>query len=148
MREQRVGPGGQSGRDLARHGEHLASFLEREVGRDQRATSLAGLDDDRRGGQAGDDAVARRKTPRGGLDARCVLRHDEPALRDAPCELGVGRRVHPVDSAAENGDRQPAGLERAAMGLAVDTAREAADDDETGGGQLAAERPRDRGPVR
>ena len=41
-----------------------------------------------------------------------------------------------------------AGLERAAVRLAVDAARHAADDDEPGGGELAAERARDVGAVR
>ena len=58
--------------DLARHGEHLAALLEREVGRDQRAAPLARLDDDRRAragrrrsGSAPESATERARRPAG-----------------------------------------------------------------------------------
>ena len=56
--QQRVRPAAEGARDLAGHGKHLAAVLEREVGGDQRAASLARLDDDGRRGEAGDDPVA------------------------------------------------------------------------------------------
>ena len=58
------------------------------------------------------------------------------------------RRVVAVDPAAEHGHGRPAGVERAPVRLAVDPSGEAADDHEPGGGQLAAEHPRDLGAVR
>ena len=57
-------------------------------------------------------------------------------------------RVVAVDPTAEHGDGDTTGLERAAMRLAVDAAREAADDDEPGRGELAAEAARDLRAVR
>ena len=54
-----------------------------------------------------------------------------PSLADARGQLGVRGRVVAVDAAAEHGDRAAARLERAAVRLAVDSTREAADDDET-----------------
>ena len=102
--EQCVRARGERRRDLARHREHLASLLEREVGGDQRAAALARLDDDRRRSEARDDAVARGESPRRRLDAGRVLRHDQPGLRDAPRELGVRGGVVAVDAAAEHGD--------------------------------------------
>ena len=54
----------------------------------------------------------------------------------------VRGRIVAVDAAAEHGDRRAARLERAAVRLAVDTAREAADDDEPGRRELAPEHPR------
>ena len=57
------------------------------------------------------------------------------------------RGIVAVDTAAEHGDRCAAGLERATMRLAVDAARETADHDEPGRRKLAAEHPRDLGPV-
>ena len=72
---------------------------------------------------------------------------DEPGLANPRGELGVGCRVVAVDTAAEDCDRQPARLERAAMGLAVDSSREAADDDEAGPAELPAEHPRDLGAI-
>ena len=58
------------------------------------------------------------------------------------------RRVVAVDAAAEHGDRRAAGLERAAVRLAVDPAREAAHDDEPRAGELAPEHARDLRAVR
>src|SRR5262249_35011171 len=48
-----------------------------------------------------------------------------------------------IDAAPEDADREAAGLECAAMCLAVDAACETADDDETGARQLATEATRD-----
>ncbi len=56
-------------------------------------------------------------------------------------------RVVAVDSAPEHRDGVAAGLERAAMSLGVDSAREAADDDEPGRRQLSAEAARDLAAV-
>ena len=71
-----------------------------------------------------------------------------PSLADPPRELGVRGRIVAVDPAAEHGDGRASGLERAAVRLAVDPAREAADDDEAGGRELAAEAARDLRAVR
>ena len=57
-------------------------------------------------------------------------------------------RVVAVDPATEHGDGRPACVERSPVRLAVDPAGQAADDHEPGGGQLAAEHPRDLGAVR
>ena len=61
-----------------------------------------------------------------------------PAATIAPRELGVRRRVVAVDAAAEHRDGRPARRERAAVRLAVDAARQAADDDGAGGRGLAS----------
>ena len=66
-----------------------------------------------------------------------------PLAADLSSELAVGRRVVAVDAAAEHGDGDPACLERAAMSFGIDSAREAADDDEAGRGELAREHSRD-----
>ena len=145
--QQVVRAGGERARDLARNGEHLSPLLQREIGGDQRAAALARLDHHDRGGEAGDDPVARREAPRSGLDARCVLGDDEAALGDSPRELGVRGRIVAVDAAAEHRHRDPAGLERTPVRLGVDAAREAADDHQPGGGELPPERSRDRGAV-
>ena len=50
------------------------------------------------------------------------------AMRRASSACAAG--IVAVDAAAEHGDRRAAGLERAAMRLGVDAAREPADDDE------------------
>ena len=145
--EQRVRPGRERGRDLARHREHLPPLLERQIGRDERAAPLARLDDDGRRAQAGDDAVARRKPPRRGLDSGRVLRDDEPGVRDPACELGV--RGRDSRGRCRSRGRRPSSrrLERAAMRLGVDPAGEPADDDEPGGGELPAEAAGNRGAV-
>jgi hypothetical protein len=59
----------------------------------------------------------------------------------------VCRGIVTVDAAAEHRDGDASGLERAAMRFTVDPAREPADDDETGGGELAPKPARDLGAV-
>ena len=125
--EQRVGPGRQRRGDLTGHREDLPTRLEREVGRDQRAASLARLDDHGRSGKPGDDPVPGREPPRRRLDPGRVLRGDEAPLADSPRELGMRGRIVAVDAAAEDRDRQPAGLERSSMRLAVDASGKAAE---------------------
>ena len=51
----------------------------------------------------------------------------------------MGGGIVAVDAATEDGDGRLRGLERAAVGLGVDAARETADDDETRRGEVAAE---------
>ena len=63
-------------------------------------------------------------------------------------QLGVGGGIVPVDAAAEHGDGEAPGVERAPVRMAVDPACQAADHHEPGGGELAAEHPRDLGAVR
>jgi hypothetical protein len=83
-----------------------------------------------------------------GLDSRLVLGDDETPLLDPPRQLRVRRRVVPVDPATEHADGDAVRFERSAMRVAVDAAREAADDDEAGRGEVAAEHPGDLGAVR
>ncbi len=147
-RKQRVRAGGECARDLAGDGEDLASFLEREVGRDQGAAPLARLDDDGRGAEPGDDAIARREAPGRRLDAGRVLGDDEPGRRDLTRQLAVRRRIVAVDPAAEHRDRRAGGLERAAVRLGVDATGEPTDDDQPCGGELAPEAASDLAPVR
>ena len=66
---------------------------------------------------------------------------------DRPRELGVRRRVVAVDAAAEHRDRPSVDGQRPAMRLAVDPAREAADDDRIGLRDAARERARDGASV-
>ncbi len=140
-------PARQGGRDLARHREHLAPLLEREIRRDQSAAALACLDDDGRRAQPGHDAVARGEAPGRRLDAGRVLRDDEACVGDATRELGVRGRIVAVDAAAEDGDGRPVRLERPAMRLGVDAARQPAHDDKPGSRELPAQAAGDRGAV-
>ena len=87
--EQIVRARGQGRRDLAGHREHLSPLLQREVGGDQCAASLARLDDDGGGAEPGDDPVARREAPRRRLDSRCVFRDDQ-SRRGDPAARGRG----------------------------------------------------------
>ena len=128
--EQRVRPRRQRARDLAGNGEDLSALLEREVGRDQRAAALARLDDDGCRAEAGDDPVACREAPRSRLDARRVLGDDEAGGGDPARELGVRARDSRGRCRSRAPRRSARPLERAAMRLGVDPAREAADDDE------------------
>ena len=145
--EQVVRPTRQRGSDLARHSKDLAPLLEREVGRDQRTASLAGLDDDCDRGEPGDDPVARREAPGCRLDARRILGDRNARAADPRSQLGVGGRIVTVDAAAEDRDGCPAGLESPSMRLSVHAAREAADDDESRGRELPAEHSRNLGAV-
>ncbi len=147
-RSRAFDPAETRGGDLAGNDHHLTSVLEREVRRDQRSRALARLDDHGRGAETGDDPVPGREPPRRGLDARLVLRHDQPSLDDPAGKVAVRGRVVAVDAAAEHGDGDTADVERAAVRLAVDPPRHAADDDEPRRRQLAAERSRHGAAVR
>ena len=68
--------------------------------------------------EPGDDAVAGRESPRRGLDARRVLRDDQPVAAIARASSACAARVVAVDAAAEHGDGAAARLERAAVRLA------------------------------
>jgi hypothetical protein len=57
-------------------------------------------------------------------------------------------RIVAIDAAAEDGDGRPAGFQRPAVGLAVDSTGETADDDEPRAGELPAEHARNLGAVR
>ena len=72
---------------------------------------------------------------------------DQARAAISPGQLAMRGRVVAVDAAAEHRDVTPARLERAAMRLAVDAARQPADDHKPGGRELAAERARDRAAV-
>ena len=89
-----------------------------------------------------------RKSPRGGLDAGLVLRDDEPSFTDPSRKFSVRGRIVAVDATAEHGDRDSAGIEGSAVGLAVDASRETADDYQSGRGELSPEHPRDLRAVR
>ena len=146
--QQRVRACAEAGGDLARHGEHLAPVLQREVGGDERTGPLAGLDDDRRPRESRDDPVPGGEAPRSGLHAGLVLGHDEPSGRDDRArELGVGRRVVAVDATAEHRDGRPTRRERATVRLAVDAARHATDHDGAGGRGLRRKEACDRPSV-
>ena len=146
--QQRVRSGRKRRRDLSRDREDFASSLEREVGRDQGAAALAGLDDHGGRSEAGDDPVARREPPWRRLDPWRVFRDDKAPFADAARELGVGSGVVPVDSAAENGDGCPAGFERATVRLRVHASRHPAHDDEARRCKLTRELSRDLAAVR
>ena len=141
--QERIRSRAQRGRDLTRARKDLASLLEREVRGDQRAASLARLDDDGGLREPGDDSVPGGEPPGCGLDPGCVLGDDQAGGGDPGSQLRVRRGIVAVDTAAEHGDRRAAALERAAVRLAVDAARETADHDEPGRRKLAAEHPRD-----
>ena len=86
--------------------------------------------------------------PRRAPPPRRVLRDDEAALADPARELTMRRRVVAVDAAPEHAHGHAARRQGAAVRLAVDSAREAADNDEARGGELAREGAGHLGAVR
>ena len=132
-------PRRERGRDLAGDGEDLAPFLEREVGGDQGAAALARLHDDGRRARAPATIRLRAGKRHGaGSTPGAYSETTRPRSPIARRQLRVRGRVVAVDAAAEHCDGDAARLERAAVGLAVDAAREAADDDEPGCRELTA----------
>ena len=123
---------------LARNGQYVSTFVESQVGGDQRAAALARLDDHGRVREPGDDPVSRGEAPRGGLDSRWVFGDDPPARRDLGGERRMGAWIVAVDPAAEHGDRR-SGLEGAAVRGRIDATREPRHDDDAGRGQVARE---------
>ena len=136
-----VAPRGERRRDLTRDGEDLPPLFQSEIGCDQRAASFARLDDDDCGDKARDDAVPGGEAPGRRLDARWVLGNDQPSFADLPRELRVRGRVVTVYPAAEHGDRDAAGLERAAVRLPVNSTGHATHDHDPRGREIASERP-------
>ena len=114
--------------DVARHGEHVASLLERRSRGDERTALLACLDDDDRARQSADDAVAKRKEPRLRRRAGHALADDRAVLLDVARERRVLGRIDHVKSRSEHGDGDAARRQRAAMRRGIDAARETADD--------------------
>jgi hypothetical protein len=133
----------QRGGDLAGDSEDFATELEREVGSDQRARTLASLDDDRGEAEPRDDAIARGETPRRGLHAGRILGGDRALCANSLGEIRVRARIVAVDAAPEDGDRSPTCFERSAMCFAVDPASKAANDHDTGPRKLTAQLPSD-----
>ena len=128
--QQRVRPRRQRGRDLAGHGEDLPPGLECEVGGDQGAAALARLDDDVAAARPAMIRLRAGNRQGAGSTPGAYSETTSPLLADPGGELGVCGRVVAVDATTEHGHRWAVGLERATVGLAVDAAREAADDDE------------------
>jgi hypothetical protein len=62
-----------------------------------------------------------------------------PASHDSFAQFAVFGGIDDVDTTAHYGDRAAEGVERALMGLGVDSTRETADDGEALGGQFEAE---------
>ena len=145
--QERVRSGAERGRDLARTREHLATSSSAKSAvinaplRSRASTTTVAC-----ASPAMIRLRAESATVRAPRQAR--TRRRQGGVGDPPCELGVGRRVVAIDAAAQHGDRRAAGVERAAMRLAVDSARETADHHEPGGSELAAEHPGDLRAVR
>src|SRR2546430_13263072 len=90
-------------------GDRPADCLPR-FGRDQGAALHAGLDDDRRFAERGDDPVSLWETSRRRFRARRMLGDDESALANLPMESAMPRRVRHVDAGPEDGGRSPSGV--------------------------------------
>src|SRR5215204_5817241 len=89
-----------------------------------------------------------RKAPRRGLYAGRVFRDDQATLADPRGELSMRGWIVAIDATAEHRDGQAACFERAAMRLAVDSAREPAHDDDSGRSELPRARTRHLRAVR
>ena len=106
--------------DRARDGADGAAELGREVGGRQRAGALGGLDDDRRGAERGDDAVAGDEAPAVRLGAGRQLGDHRAALGDRRVQPPPPRRIGDVRAGREHADRAARRLERAGVRRGVD----------------------------
>jgi len=121
------------------HRDHTSSAFSGVYGRDNRVVEPKRL-------AYAAPAFPRGEPPRCRHDAGRILGDDEAVGRDVSRETGVGARVVAVDAAAEDCDRTTADLEAAAVRAAIDAARKAGDDDNTGACEVAAERAGDCAP--
>ena len=134
-----VGESAGRGENLAGDAEHFAVLFQRLIHRPAGAAFDPGLHHQRSHGDAADEAVAAGKAAGFRYHARRVFADHRPLLLNPPEQVRVFPGVNPVQPAGQHGDGAPAGLQRAAMGDAVDAQGQAADDGEAVGGQIAGE---------
>src|SRR5439155_2038008 len=101
------------GGDSAWNGKHFAPEIGRETGGDQGAAPLGCLDHADAEAEAGERAVAGREVTGECRHVTRELRHERSLSFDRAREPAVLRRVHDVDTAAEDGERAAARAERA-----------------------------------
>ena len=111
--QELVGAGRGPVAHRAGHGHHVDRALDRRLGRDQRAATLAALDDDEHLAERGEDAVAQREPER--LGRRCPAatptaaaprRRPRPTARRAPAGTAGRVRCRPRRPAARRRPRR------------------------------------------
>ena len=106
----------------SQHGEHLASLLAGEAGRDERAGSLGGRHDKHADADARDQPVAARKILRPRRMAGCSFADEKAALPDRVLEHRVLGRVDHIETAGDH--RNGSVVEACGMGGPIEAARQ------------------------
>jgi hypothetical protein len=138
--KQSIAAAGLAAERASRNGEDLPILFERHPGGYQRAAFLRRFDDDHAERKAGQDTVAAGEIlgQRRGAQ-REFAEHGATTFDDCVGEAAMLWRVGNVDTASQDRDGAAAGLERSAMRRAVDSARQATDDDEAMCGEFKAQ---------
>jgi hypothetical protein len=114
--QQGVRSSRRRGSDLAGHGAHLPAEILRHLSGDQGTGAFAGLDHDRHAPERRHDPIAGREHPAPRPRPGRELPDHHPTLDDLLVEAGGSRWIRDVDPGAEDGQRQPARVQRAAVG--------------------------------
>ena len=133
--QQVVGPAGDAGGDPSWHRGHAPAEVLGELGRNQAAARIGGLDNKGHAGKAGHDPVTGREAPSVWLGAGRELREHQAGRPHALVERAVAARIDHVGPARHHGDGHAAAVQAATVSRAVDAQREAADHRHAGGAQ-------------
>lgn len=110
------------------HRHHLPACLGGEASGDKRSRSRRRFDHHRPAAHPGDDAIAIGEMPRSRFGARGHFRQHQPAIVHRPLPRLVFGRIEYVDPARDHTDC--AGVDRAIVRCAVDSARQTGNDDQ------------------
>ncbi len=121
------------------NGEYFPALFGGEACADQGSAAPGGLDNQGTQAQTADQAVTLRKMFAARRAAEGIFRTQCASFRNTMCEVTILGRIYPVDAVTEKSDGPGAGIERSFMRGRIDTKGQAADNTETGAGQVVRE---------
>src|SRR6056297_1661258 len=135
--EQTVGALTVAAVQVSRDGEQFPPLFQGKLPGYQGATARTGFDNQNPFAESADDPVATGKMPGQRGRSGGIFTDDGILRQNVFKQLFVFLRIDAVNTTAEDGDRRAVDFEGTAMGCAVDTARQTADNADVVAGQGA-----------